>query len=666
MIAGAILARLYHHSCFNTYSKKNELFAYQLKNPSDEMAVDLYKTYGNKLTHVKEISKKMYYKSVIDVNKSNSNRLWKVINEIIRQERKQTNNIPHEVIDANGHKQTDSVTVSNAFNQYFSEVGSRLASKIPPTSRSSTANIKSVPYSTFLESIITEEEVTCYIRSLNDHKSAGATDISIKCIKLYNVIISPILTVIFNRCMTEGIFSDDLKIAQITPIFKKRSKALCGNYRPISVLSLFSKILEKYLHKQIFAYLLKNKLIAPHQYGFREGYSTSLALATVHNEIISNIDDKKITCTIFLDLAKASDTVDHFILINKLRRYGIRGSPLELLKSYLSNRKQFTVVNNVRSSFCNVTCGIPQVSTLGPLLFLLYINDLPLATKFNVKLFADDTNLTMRSNSVDELQNNVNLELTNVINWMRNNRLSINFAKTEYMIVTKKKLIEHLKFEIKIDNHVISKKECIKYQGVLIDNNLDWKHHIKQVCKKISAGAWAIARLRNYVNTRTLKSVFYSLIHSHFLFSINTWGSASSCNLKPLKILQKHIVRLIAGSEYRAPSSPLFNQLQILPLEDIYTFEVAKHMNKFSTNQRSGLELINYCPISKIHSNETTKSVQDDYYIIRTNTKFARRSLSVYAPLIWSDVPNELKNTGINFSKFKKKCKKHLIFKYHT
>ena len=295
-----------------------ELFAYQLKNPRDEMAVDLYKTYKNKLTHIKEISKKMYYKSVIDENKSNSNRLWKVINEIIRKERKQTSNIPHEVIDANGHKQTDSATVNNTFNQYFSEVGFRLASKIPPTSKFPTANIKSVPYSMFLEPI-TEEEVTHYIRSLNDHKSAGATEIPIKCIKLSNVIISPILTVIFNRCITEGIFPDDLKIAQITPIFKKGSQALCGNYRPISVLSPCSKIFEKYFHKQISAYLLKNKLIAPHRYEFREGYSTSLALATIHNEIISNIDDKKITCTIFLDLAKAFDTVDHFILINKLR-----------------------------------------------------------------------------------------------------------------------------------------------------------------------------------------------------------------------------------------------------------------------------------------------------------------------------------------------------------
>ena len=175
----------------------------------------------------------MYYKIVIDENKSNSNRLWKVINEIIRKERKQTSNIPHEVIDANGHKQTDSATISNAFNQYFSEVGSRLASKIPPTSKSPTANIKSAPYSMFLEPT-TEEEVTQYIRSLNDHKNAEATDIPIKCIKLSNVIISPNLTVIFNRCVTEGIFPDDLKIAQITPIFKKDPKhfvVITGQYQ---------------------------------------------------------------------------------------------------------------------------------------------------------------------------------------------------------------------------------------------------------------------------------------------------------------------------------------------------------------------------------------------------------------------------------------------------
>ena len=178
----------------------------------------------------------------------------------------------------------------------------------------------------------------------------------------------------------------------------------------------------------------------------------------------------------------------------------------------------------------------------------------------------------MCGNSLDELQNNVNLELTNVINWMRNNRLSINFAKTEYMIVTKKKLDKYLNFEIKINNHVISKKECIKYLGVLIDNNLDWKHHIKQVCQKVSSGAWAIARLRNYFNTCTLKSVYYSLIHSHLSYCINTWESASSCNLKSLKILQKHVIRLIAGSEYRARSRRLFSQLQILQLEDIHIY----------------------------------------------------------------------------------------------
>ena len=172
------------------------------------------------------------------------------------------------------------------------------------------------------------------------------------------------------------------------------------------------------------------------------------------------------------------------------------------------------------------------------------------------------------------------------------------------------------------------------------------------------------ARLSNYVNTCTLKSVYYSLIHSHLSYCINTWGSASSCNLKPLKILQKHVIRLIAGNEHRARSSPLFSQLQILQLEDICTFEIAQHMNKLNTNQRSGLELISYCSISKIHSYQTRKSVQDNYYIIRTDTKFARRSLSVRDPLIWSDVPNELKN--ISFPKFKENCKKHLIRKYDT
>ena len=334
---------------------------------------------------------------------------------------------------------------------------------------------------------ITDNEVAIHLSSLNCSKSTGTNGIPKKFLKMSSTIIAPILTKLLNKCIAEGVYPDILKIAQIIPIHKKGSKTDCSNYRPISLLSPFTKIFEKCLYDRMYNYLEDKKLITPNQYGFWPKFSTSLALSDICTEILTNIDSKKTICTIFLDLAKAFDIVDHSILLKKLHLYGFRGIPLQLLKSYLTNRKQYTVVNGAFSTTRQVTCGVPQGSTLGPLLFLICINDLPSVTKFSVKLFADDTNLTMASKCANTLEVNVNLELTKVSNWMRLNKLSVNFSKTEYMLITKKKNIKH--FQVKICDNVIQCKDHIKYLGVYIDDKLSWKYHIQQLCSKVAKGS---------------------------------------------------------------------------------------------------------------------------------------------------------------------------------
>ena len=244
-----------------------------------------------------------------------------------------------------------------------------------------------------------------------------------------------------------------LKTAEVVPIFKTAERELCSNYRLISILNPSAKLFEKCLLDQLNNYFVSNNLISPNQYGFRKNCSTNEAVLDIYNKILDNMDKKLIKCSIFLDLRKAYDTINHTILIKKLEKYGIRGLPLQLLASYLTDRQQYTIVNQYKSKSRDAICGIPQGLTLGPLLFNIHINDLPLASNSTIHLFADDTNLTLSHSNVSTLQQNINDELVNVSNWFKLNKLSINFNETEFTVVTTKQNEPELK--ISIDNNPI-------------------------------------------------------------------------------------------------------------------------------------------------------------------------------------------------------------------
>ena len=261
-----------------------------------------------------------------------------------------------------------------------------------------------------------------------------------------------------------------LKVTQITPIYKKRNKKTCSNYQTISLLSTFSKILEKCFYFRLSSFLSYYHLITDSQYGFRPGVSTSDAISDLRNEILSNLDQKNNVCCTFLDLAKGFHAVDHSIPLKKLPCYGIIGIALQLIESFLDNRKQYIVVKNVCSSSQNVTCGVPQGSTLAPLLFIIYINDLVQTANFEVTLFADDTSLVMSHKSIEKLQNQVNYEINQVGKWMNANKLTISYSKSNFMLFINKK--KKSKFKLEINNNHITESDSVKYLGVIIDNKL--------------------------------------------------------------------------------------------------------------------------------------------------------------------------------------------------
>ena len=302
------------------------------------------------------------------------------------------------------------------------------------------------------------------LKDINERKAAGLDKIPCKLLKIAAVIVAPSLTQIFNKIISTGIFPTDWKLAKVTPIFKKGKKDEMNNYRPISVISVVAKIFEKLIFEQLYEYLNNNNLISASQSGFRTLHSTLTALIETVDNWSINIDNGLLNGVIFIDLKKAFDTIDHAILLRKLQIYGVDQNGIKFFESYLSNRSQRCCVNDELSDAVPITCGVPQGSNLGPLLFLIYINDLPnCLNRASPRMFADDTNISIAANSVMELEPLVNSELKNLHQWLVTNRLSLNIAKTEFMIIgSRQRLLVHSNEHINIDIDGIAIKKLTK------------------------------------------------------------------------------------------------------------------------------------------------------------------------------------------------------------
>ena len=270
-----------------------------------------------------------------------------------------------------------------------------------------------------------------------------------------------------------GMFPSKLKVGKVSPLHKKDSCDNPSNYRPISILSVFSKIFEKLMHQRLYKFLESFEILYPLQFGFREKHSTSHALLSLTESIKQSIDSGKVGCGIFLDLQKAFDTVNHKIVLDKLEHYGIRGNALKWFQSYLSGRTQYVTVNGHVSDPLPISSGVPQGSVLGPLLFLIYVNDLPNVSKvMQFYLFADSTSICFDSDNLFNLQNIVNRELKKVRKWLEANRLALNIDKTNYVIFHSPTTEVDSFVIIKLDSKPISRVNSIKYFGVLIDSTL--------------------------------------------------------------------------------------------------------------------------------------------------------------------------------------------------
>ena len=635
---------------------KNKLLKKLIKDKKTEFSV-YFKTYRNLLTKVKEISKHLYFKQEIFNSKSNSKKLWSTINNIVCIKKPKNSGI--NCIENSDHDQIfNSKDIAESLNKYFISIPNKLLQSTNNLSHKDfNIKIKTVSNSIFINPF-TEGSIKSQILNMKTSKAYSSDSPRIQFLQASAEIISPVIALIFNQCIKEGVFPDSLKIAEVVPIFKKGCKTNPNNYRPISLLSPFAKIFENHIYLNLNSFFNKNNVLHKLQYGFRKNSSTELAVTQIVDEIVKTIEKKSILCSIFLDLAKAFNTVNHEILLKKLNTYGIRGNALKLLSSFLVNRKQCTTVNGQKSNFSVVDSGVPQGSTLGPLLFLIYINDLPLHTNLRVRLFADDACLSFESDNAVLLEEKVNFELNKVNEWLNENKLFLNSSKSNFLIFTKKRLNHDFKINVGLEN--IRRTSSIKYLGVTLDENLTWEPHIRSIKSKVARNCYMLYKLKSYVDYSVLKIIYFSLVQPYLQYCLSSWGGAAQKHISKLFILQKLAVRSICNVGKREHSHSLFKHLGILKLNDIYNLQVGKMMHK--TNHITQVGEHHMIQLKHIHSYNTRLSSTSNYYLNHIRTTLAHNSFSFKGPKLWQSIPVNLKQQS--FASFKKSYKKYLLGQY--
>ena len=376
------------------------------------------------LSTILKQSKTNYYNHYFETNWNSIKNTWKGLKSILN-----IKNISAKIpktLNVDGTTISNPMEISDIFNNYFSSIATKTKLNISFSHKHFSDFPKNRSNISFFVSPTDKTEIEDVISSLDSNRSVGPNSIPTKILKFRKDDISSQLSEIFTTSFSSGVFPSILKTAKVIPVHKKDSKLDFSNYRPISLLSNIEKFLERLMYNRMYKFFSDNNLIYSLQFGFRQKYSTVHALISLTENVIKNLDEGNIGCSIFVDLQKAFDTVEHDILLSKLEHYGIRGLANEWFKSYLSNRKHYVSINGYDSNLADVKFRVLQGSVLGPLFFLIYINDLNQALKFcKVHHFADDTNLIHFSKSVYRLNKYVNLDLKNLTYWLNSNRISL-------------------------------------------------------------------------------------------------------------------------------------------------------------------------------------------------------------------------------------------------
>ena len=421
------------------------------------------------------------------------------------------------------------------------------------------------------------------------------------------------------------------------------------------------------MYNRIESFLDDFEIMYELQYGFRKRHSTNHALLNIIEQIRKCLDNKTYACGVFVDLEKAFDTVNHSILLSKLDHYGIRGKSNIWMRSYLSNRSQYVSINGSPSPKLEVSCGVPQGSILGPLLFLIYINDMHNALQLCVvHHFADDTNLLYSNKDPKIIKKVMNNELKLLFEWLCANRLSLNVGKTEFIIFRPPKRVLHKRIILSLNRKNIYESPKIKYLGLILDSRLTWSHHINELSKKLNRAVGMLYKIREFCPKIVLRSLYFSIFNSHLNYGIPVWGNADQHYMHKLVLLQKKAIRAITFSDFKAHSSPLFKDMNILKINDIYECQLASLMWDYEHNTLPNSLFCLFKKRNEIHNYNTRSAHAGKLSVNKSNTKrYGLKSFHVQGSKILNNLlDEELYKESKSKSSFLRNFKKRLLENY--
>ena len=566
---------------FKCIKKSKQLYRKTLNNRTDQTARNKYTEYNNLLQKIKRNAKKNYYIDQCINNRSNTAKLWRTINFVIRKTQNKS-----EIIDKLKINNLDvykGELIAEEFARYFSNIGKEYATKMPKSKKDLNYYLNKIPrceMSIFLHPV-TEAEVSKLIDKLEPKKSSGYDNINNVLLKELKQIVSRPLTTIFNNSMVEGIFPDKMKKAKVIPLHKGKNRDETTNYRPISLLLTMSKILEKIMHVRVYKFLCDTKQLYASQYGFRKHHACDQAVGELVAVIAKGMQQKKLTAGVFLDLSKAFDSLELSTTFKKMEKYGLRGCCLSWFKSYLTDRKMSVSCKTsesgdiVNSEEYEVDYGTPQGSVLGPLIFLIFCNDLHLHLIFlSCIQFADDTTLYVSHTSIDYIRFCLEHDLEILHDWFLANKLTLNINKSTVILFG-----NHggQKLKVHIDSIAIPQSTCTKFLGIWIDEHLTWCEHTNRLLLKLNANMNLLKMGQNFLNQHALKVIYFAQIHSNLSYGIGIWGSLIPKDAQTkLQKLQTSCLKTMTKSRRMDHT----DELKILNVEQLIHMELCKVWHK--------------------------------------------------------------------------------------
>jgi hypothetical protein len=535
------------------------LYKYKKSNRCDQELYIQYKKLRNKVQYKTKKARESYFSSKVEEQKNTPKKLWQTLKSL------GTSNTGSTKTSKIGLKIGDEICfdkqkVAEKFNSFFTTVASTLVEKLPPRPNIFGETFinnfykHKVAENEFGLSAVNEELICSHLKKICISKATGLDKLPARFIKDAADVIAPCITHIVNLSINLGDVPKELKTARVVPLFKKNDKTEAGNYRPVSILSIISKIMERVVFDQFEAFLKEKSLIYKFQSGFRSSFSTDTCLIHLTDHIRKECDKGNYTGMVMLDLQKAFDTVDHGILLTKLRAMGVQSNSVKWFQSYLSNRSQFVEIGGIQSGSNQINCGVPQGSILGPLLFLAYVNDMSAAVNCKLLLYADDSALMVSNKDIGFIQSSLSQELESVSKWLIDNKLSLHLGKTESILFgTKRKLKQTSKLDIRCNGSKILSKSSVKYLGVDLDQSLNGEITGNKILKKVHARLAFLYRKSKCLNIYTKKLLVSALIQCHYDYACSTWYSGLSAKTTHrLQTAQNKIIRYVLGLNPRS------------------------------------------------------------------------------------------------------------------